>query len=209
MKIEMLERVRSQCGAQKCRAAFGMAALILLGGCASAPPLNFTPANVGLSATKHNAALISTTVTVAGAQEAKGKILAGTEGGIALLWKTALEDTIVRMAMFRDDAPTHLALVVKILQFDAPTMGLTMVTHATARYELIDRNSGAIVFSSDVQTDGRSEVGDDLMGANRVRLSVARSVQDNIADFLRQLASADLTTPVFPAQKQNAGGSQQ
>jgi len=184
------------------RAGVAIAALMLLGGCAAAPPINFSPPNIGLSAVKHNAALVSTTVTIAGRSEAQGKIIAGGEAVIPTMWKTALEDALVRMAIFRDDAPVRLALVVKILQFEAPTMGLTMVTHTAARYELIDRNSGAIVYTTDVRTDGRSPVGDDFMGANRARISISTSVQNNIADFLKQLETADLTKPMFPAQKQ-------
>ena len=64
----------------------------------------------------------------------------------------------------------------------------------------------AIVYSTDVKTDGRSPVGDDFMGANRVRISAASSVQTNIADFLRQLEAADLTKPMFPAQTQASPG---
>lgn len=190
------------------RLPLALATLGLLSGCATTPPpLNFTPPNIAMSAVKHNAALISTTVTAASGAEARGRIISGTEGVVAQLWKTSLEDSLIRMAMFRDDAPMRLALVVKILQMDVPTMGLTMVTQATARYELIDRNTGAVVYTTDVHTEGRSPVGDDFMGANRVRISLANAAQTNIADFLRQLETADLTKPMFPAQKQVAAGA--
>ena len=178
-------------------------ALTLLSGCASVPPLNFSPANIGMSRAKQNAALVATTVTIAGKSEAHGKIaLAGAEGNVAELWRTALDDAITRMALFRDDAPTRLSLVVKILKLDAPTVGLTMVTRTEARYELIDRNTGAVVYTTDVATDGRSPVGENFYGMIRARISAANSVQNNIAVFLQQLESVDLGKPMFPGGQQ-------
>ena len=187
--------------------AAALAALTMLAGCASVPAFNVSPANIGLSAVKHNAALVSTTVTVAGKGEATGRIYPGTETGIVPLWKTALEDSLVRMAMFRDDAPMRLSLVVKILRFEIPGAGITMITHTAARYELIDRNTGAVVYATEINTDGRSPAGDNFMASIRARISAANSIQNNIADFLKQLESADLTKPMFPAQKQSQAGA--
>ena len=179
------------------------AALSLLTGCATIPPLNFSPPNIATSQVRRNAALVATTVTLAGKSEAHGKIdVAGSENGIAALWKTALDDSLTRMAMFRDDAPTRLSLVVKVLRLDAPDLGLVMVTHTEARYELIDRNTGAIAYATDIATDGRSPVGDNFYGMIRRRISAANSVQNNIATFLRQLETADLSTSMPPASQQ-------
>lgn len=177
-------------------------AFAALAACNAPPPLNFTPNNVGLSQTKHNASLVKTTVTIASKEEAKGKIdAAGAEAGVAMLWQTALEDAMVRMALFKDDAPIRLSLVVKILELDMAGAGFTMKSSSIARYELIDRNSGDIVFTTDIETDGRSPAGEDFMGANRARHSINRAVQNNIAVFLQQLETADLTKPLFPANQ--------
>lgn len=46
----------------------------LLSGCASAPPLDFSPVNVGMSRVKHDAALVSTSVTAASKADRKGPI---------------------------------------------------------------------------------------------------------------------------------------
>lgn len=181
--------------------------LLALSGCASVPPLNFAPANVGMSQTKQDAALVAVTVTVAAKSEAKGKIqIAGAEGNVAELWKTALEDAITRMAVFRDDSPHRLSLAVKILKLQLPVAGVAMHTKTTARYELIDRNTGAIVFASDVESDGRSGGGENFYGAIRARISASNSVQNNIATFLQQLETADLSKPVFPAARQVQAG---
>lgn len=163
---------------------------LMLSGC-SVAPLNFTPSNVAPSATRHNAALLSTNVTVASKAEAKGKLnTAGTEADVSSLWKSSLDDALVRMAIFRDDAPVKLSLIVKIMELDLKNLGFDAKT--TARYELIDRNSGAVVFRTDIETDGKAS---DYVGNERARKSASRSVQANIEEFLKKIAAADLSTP--------------
>lgn len=177
----------------------------LLSGCASVPPLDFSPTNVGMSRVKHDAALVSTSVTAASKADRKGPIeIAGAETDVTTMWKTALDDTILRMAIFGDNSANKLSLAVKILKVDMPSFGLAMTTSTIARYELINRNTGDIVFSTEIETDGKVPLGDSLIGAVRARNSLSASVQNNISTFLQQLEAADLTKPVFPAQVQTA-----
>jgi hypothetical protein len=176
---------------------------LLLSGCASVPPLDFSPTNVGLSRVKHDAAMVSTSVTAASKTDRKGPIdIAGAENDITSMWKTALDDTILRMAIFRDDSSNKLSLAVKILKVDMPGAGFAMTTGTIARYELINRNTGDIVFSTEIETYGRVPMGDNFVGAIRARNSLSLSVQNNITTFLQQLESADLTKPMFPAKQQ-------
>jgi hypothetical protein len=183
---------------------FAVSILVMLAsGCASVPPLEFTPTNIGMSRLKHDAALVSTSVTAASKSDRKGPIdIAGAENDVTTMWKTALDDTILRMAIFRDEASKKLSLAVKILKVDRPGAGFAMTTHTIARYELIDRNTGDIVFSTEVETDGKVPMTDNFMGAIRARNSLSLSVQNNIASFLQQLETADLRKPMFPAQQQ-------
>lgn len=164
---------------------------LTLSGC-SVAPLNFTPANVTASSTRHDAALLSTNVTVASKAEATGKMnTAGMEADVASLWKSTLDDALIRMAMFRDDSPNKLSLIVKILELDSRGLGYGAAT--TARYELVDRNTGATIFGTDIRTDGAAS---DYMGTNRARKSASRSVQANIEEFLKQIERADLSKPL-------------
>lgn len=180
-----------------------LASSLLVTGCASVPPLEFTPTNIGLSRVKHDAALVSTSVTAASKTDRKGPIdIAGAENDVTTMWKTALDDTILRMAIFRDDSAKKLSLAVKILKVDMPGAGFAMTTHTMARYELIDRNTGDIVFSTQVETDGKVPMSDNFMGAIRARNSLSLSVQNNIGAFLQQLETADLRKAMFPAQQQ-------
>lgn len=160
---------------------------LLLSGC-SLPALNFTPAAVPQTVIRHDAALISTTVTVASPQEATGKLnTAGVEADVASLWKSNLEDVLLRMALFQDNSPTKVSLVVKILELDLRSLGFK--TRTTARYELIDRNTGKTLYTTDVQTE---EGASDYVGDIRVRKSASRSVQANIEEFLRRIATAEI-----------------
>jgi hypothetical protein len=167
--------------------AYAALSATVLTGC-SAAPLNFTPANVAASSKRHDAALVSTNVTIASAAEATGKLnTAGVEADVSSLWKSTLDDALVRMAIFRDDSPQKLSLIVKILELDLKNLGSDTAT--TARYELVDRNSGKTIFSTDVVTKGSAS---DYMGVERARKSASRSVQANIEEFLRQIQAADL-----------------
>ncbi len=172
---------------------------LLLGACSTPPPLNFSPPNVGHIGQKVDAALVSTIVTMGRPDEAKGKIdVAGFEGEVAALWKSALEDAFTRMAIFDDDSKRRLNLAVKVLKLDVPGAGFDMKTSTVARYELIDRQTGDIVFTTDVASEGVVPLGNNFMGAIRARESASRSVQNNISLFLQQLMTADLTRPMFP-----------
>lgn len=167
----------------------GLAVLgLMVSGC-SATALNFAPANVPTAVKRVNAALVSTNVTFASKAEATGKLnTAGAEADVASLWKSTLDDALIRMAMFRDDSPNKLSLTVKVLELDL--RGLGFGARTTARYQLIDRNTGAIVFTTDIKTDGHAS---DYVGVNRARKSANRSVEANIEEFLKQIATADLS----------------
>jgi hypothetical protein len=164
-----------------------LASAIVMAGC-SAPALNFAPNSVPSPNRKMDAALVSTIVTVAPKGEATGHIdTAGAEADVAALWKSTLDDAILRMALFRDDSSRKLSLTVKILELNLRNLGSNATT--TARYQLVDRNTGATVFTTDIKTEGSAS---DYVGVNRTRKSANRSVQANIEEFLKQLAAADL-----------------
>ena len=171
-------------------------------GCASLPPVNFSVPNIGVSSTKLDAELKSLTVSIASPDEATGEI----DPGIGIhtgSWKTALEEAFNKMAIFKDDSPRKVTLAVKILKFDTPSFGAGMTTHTSARYEIIDRSDGSIIFTTDISTTG--DVPFDYAFAARVRLleSINRSVQNNIIQFLQVLETVDMDKPMFPSNKIN------
>ncbi len=162
------------------------------------PPVNFAVSNVGYSETKVDAELKSITVSLASPEEKKGDLPAGAEGA-APLWQAALQDALNRMAIFRDDAGKRVNLSVKILAIDMPAFGASMTTKSIARYELIDRANGDIIYTQDISADGVVPFDYAFMGLVRVRESLNRSVQQNIAQFLQALETVDISKPMFPA----------
>jgi len=175
-----------------------VAVLAGLAGCQSLPPLNFSVPNVGYSQKKIDAELKSLTVTVARPDEKKGDLPAGVET-ITQYWQTAMTEGLNKMAIFRDDAPEKVNISAKILAVDAPSFGIAMETKTIARYEIIDRANGDIIYTRDIEAIGHVPGDYAFAGFIRVRESVNRSVQNNIAQFLQDLDSVDLSKPMFPA----------
>ena len=177
------------------------AALVIaaLSGCASNPPLNFSVPGVGVSSKKIDAELKSLTVTLARPDEAKGDIPAQAQHEVPQMWQTALTEAVNRMAIFRDDSPRKLNLSVKILAIDVPSFGASMTTKTIARYELIDRANGSIVYTQDVSATGTVPMSFAFAGVIRARESVSRSAQNNISQFLQALETVDASKPMFPS----------
>ena len=175
-------------------------------GCVSLPPVNFSAPNIGVSSTKLDAELKSLTVSIASPDEDAGEI----DPGIGIhtgSWKTALEEAFNKMAIFKDDSPRKVTLAVKILKFDTPSFGAGMTTHTSARYEIIDRSDGSIIFTTDISTSGEGPFklepfADDAVGSRSVD-GINRSVQKNIIQFLQALETVDMDKPMFPSNKIN------
>ena len=177
-------------------------------------PVNFSAPNIGVSSTKLDAELKSLTISVARPDEATGEIRPSPSvrpygefqpypiSLYAGLWKTALEEAFNRMAIFKDDSPKKVSLAVKILKFDTREWS---TTHTSARYEIIDRSDGSIIFTTDISTSGEGPIKIDplcdfgcAMGS-RVVDGLNRSVQKNIIQFLQALETVDIEKPMFPS----------
>ena len=193
--------------------------LLLSSGCIGTKrlPVNFSAPNIGVSSTKLDAELKSLTVSIASPGEATGEIrpfsFVRPYGEFqpypvslyAGLWKTALEEAFNRMAIFKDDSPKKVALAVKILKFQ--TISAFPAAHTSARYEIIDRSDGSIIFTTDISTSGEGPYklepfADDAVGSRSVD-GINRSVQKNIIQFLQALETVDMDKPMFPSNKIN------
>lgn len=179
-------------------------AAILLSSCGSIPPLNFSVPNVGVSNKKIDAEMKSMTITIARPDEKTGALPAGMENNVPQLWQTALTESLNRMVIFRDDAAMKVNLSVKILKLEVPGGGFSMTTNAAARYELIDRNTGGIIFAQDISSSGTTPADFAFAGIARIRESINRAVQNNITQFLQALETVDVKKPMFPAKGKGA-----
>ena len=170
-------------------------------GCASRPPMNFSVPNVGVSKKKIDAELRSMTVTIARPDEKSGNLPAGMEQIVPQLWQTSLTESLNKMAIFQDDASKKVNLSVKILKLDIPSAGFSMTTGTAARYEIMDRKTGDLIFAQDIQSTGVVPLDYAFEGLTRMRESINRAVQNNITQFLQALETVDASKPMFPVAK--------
>lgn len=71
-----------------------------------------------------------------------------------------------------------------------------------ARYELIDRATGSIVYTQDVSASGEVPFNYASAGVIRARESISRSAQNNIAQFLQSLETVDISKLMFPNKQE-------
>lgn len=176
-------------------------AAIFLSGCSGTlPPMNFSPPNVGLSQKKLNAEMKSLTVTIARPDEKTGDIPFWVEQMVPQQWNTALTESLNRMAIFQDDSTMKVNLSVKLLKLIVPSGGLSATTEAAARYEIMDRKTGDIIFTQDISSSGTTPSDYAFEWRARARESVNRAIQNNITQFLQALETVDVNKPMFPAK---------
>jgi hypothetical protein len=179
--------------------------LLLLGlaSCTTtAVTFNFSAPGIGPSTHKLDADLKAITVSIGRPDEMTGRICPCLNPQIAVaVWKVAVEEAITRTAIFNDDSPRRLSLQVKILQIDPTVTGTS--ASVEARYELIDRATGATIYSQNVSSTGTTPFFD-YPGMTRLIESVNRSVQNNISSFLMNLETVDLDRPISTAHSMSS-----
>jgi hypothetical protein len=175
-----------------------------LAGCQTVPPINFSVPNVGYSVKKIDAELKSMTVSIARADEKTGDLPAGMEMLVPQLWQSSLQESLNRMAIFNDDASSKVNLSVKILKLNMPSFGASMTTETSARYEIVDRKTGGIIYTQDISSKGEVPFNYAFLGLTRARESINRSVQNNITQFLQALETVDVSKPMFPTATASA-----
>jgi hypothetical protein len=183
---------------------------LLSTGCQTLPPVDFGVGAVGVSQKKIDAELKTISVQVAPKNKQKGDVdiqmleSAGTQAssGQAIIsaWQTSLQDAFARMAVFNDLSNRKLSLSVTVLKLDIPSMGINFETETIAKYELIDRATGDIVYTSDVAAKGSVAGSESFLGVIRARTAASNSVRENIKQFLRELETVDVAKPMFPAR---------
>ena len=87
-----------------------------------------------------------------------------------------------------------------VLKLDIPSMGISFETETIAKYELIDRATGDIVYTSNVVSKGSVAASEAFLGVIRARVAASNSVRENIKQFLRELETVDLSKPMFHAK---------
>ena len=187
----------------------------VLAGCAppQLPPLNFSVPNIGLSARPLDAEVRSLTVTLGRPDELMGLIdwehVDDTGGGaITAAWQNALQEALDRTLIFRDGGSKRVSVAVKVLklEFSRDWEFTESSAEAVARYEVIDRTNGDIVYTQEIAASGAEPFGyegltmdAEYISELRIRESINRAVQNNISLFLQAAETIDVTKPMFPA----------
>ena len=65
-----------------------------------------------------------------------------------------MEESLARTAIFRDDSPTKLTLIAKVLKFESPGSGVNFDTNMIMKYSFIDRNTGGTIYDTEVSSFG-------------------------------------------------------
>ena len=174
--------------------------VVLLAGCTTAPPLDFTVESVGMVSSRKNVELVSLTVGFAPKSQQKkvntyalGPVMANQ---VPSTWKEALQDALNRSLIFIDDADKKINLSVRITEF-AFTGIATVTATVTAIYEIVDRKNGDLLFAQEISAQGIVPVDYSLYGNARLAEAYNRGARNNIAEFINTLEQLDLSKPVF------------
>lgn len=169
-----------------------LSVLIWSGGCATVPPLNFTPVEVPHVSKQFDVDLRNVIVTVAHVGETKGPIDFNLEYSQIMpgLWQTSLVDALSRLSAFNDSSPTKVDLRVEILEFAVPPRGASMTTKTIARYEIVDRRDGKTLFAIEISSRFKVPFSYSIDGTVRATRSINKAVQANITKFLDHLIAA-------------------
>jgi hypothetical protein len=170
--------------------------VFFLVGCQTLPPLDFTVQDVGPLTNRKDAEMRSLTVGYAPQTQQK-RVESNHE--IPPIWKEALTDALNRSLAFRDDADTRVNVSVRIVELDVPAAGFDMATTAGAIYEIVDRETGDLLFAETITTEGVVPLDYAFVGVVRAMESVNRAVRNNIAEFINRLEDADIKTPIYEA----------
>ena len=89
-----------------------------------------------------------------------------------------------------DDARTKVTVQVKLLKFNAPAFGFDMETESIAKYQIVARNTGKVIYETEVTATGVAGLNENFPGATRWKKPVNRSGQNNIKAFISRLETA-------------------
>ncbi|KGQ40650.1 hypothetical protein [Gallibacterium anatis] len=171
--------------------------IFALNACTAPANLNFVPED-GLepvnSSQKINAEIKAITISNATKADQKGDIQTGIAGNqyeqsFKMTFKDALEEALSRVAIFRDDAPTKLTLVARVLKFDSPGMNTESKTYMITKYDFIDRNTGKTIYSTEINSLGSVPLSYAFLGTIRITEGRNRAVRENINHLITELKS--------------------
>jgi len=166
---------------------------VLISGCATqAPTLDFVPREVLPAKNKVNAELKSVTISIAKEDERLGETQVGFFGNqyeatFKPSFKDALEEALVKSAVFNDLSSHKVSIIAKIMKFESPGFSVNFDTSMIVRYEIFNRDNGELIFRRDIESQGAVPGDYAFLGA--IRYTEARNIagRNNITNFISAL----------------------
>ena len=98
----------------------------------------------------------------------------------------ALESSLKLHSMFNSENSSYV-VNADLKKLKQPFVGFDMKVTAYTDYELIEKESEKVVFSSEIITPYIATVGDAVLGVKRLRLANEGAIKANITEFIKQL----------------------
>jgi hypothetical protein len=157
--------------------------------CTSLPPLDFATTEAPAASHAIDAKLVA--VSVARAPDVAAKKVQADEL-IYPLWKEALSGALSSSKTFSDTAASEVKVAVQVIAVDAPEFGIAMTTKTSAKYDVTDAQTGAVLLSKVIDSTGVVPGDYNFMGIVRMQESINRSVRNNILEFIKMLQASGL-----------------
>lgn len=161
--------------------------------CMHVPPMDFVLHNSNIYSKNINADLKTIIVLVEPTEKRTG--LVQSEYGpvdislvkLCSLWNTSLKNYFAENLIFTDSSKTKVSLFVKISKLKVEPISLHFNTIIDARYVIINRSNGNILYSNIISTNAETPDNYILHGGARMKKSIELSAKLNIQKFLQSL----------------------
>ncbi len=169
----------------------GLVALVT--GCTQVPPMDFAPADVLPTGHKVDLGIKDISIAFGKKEERLGNIEVGFggnqyESSFKQSFEDALQEALIKSAIFNDLAENRALLVAKVLELDSPEMGISFETDFTVRYQLLSTSTGELLFTRDIASVGSVSADYAFLGAARYTEARNVAVRENIMLFLDSLS---------------------
>ncbi|NRP96218.1 hypothetical protein XMG59_002337 [Marinobacterium sp. xm-g-59] len=166
--------------------------VVIFAGCAQVPPLDFAPDDVLPTGAKIDRQVKDISIAFGKDDERVGYIEVGFggnqyEASFKSSFEDALQEALIKSAVFNDMADRRVLVVAKVLKLETPSMGVNFPTDFVVRYQLLDTSSGKLIFTRDIESTGEVEASYAFMGAARYTEARNIAVRNNILEFITSL----------------------
>lgn len=94
----------------------------------------------------------------------------------------------------RDDQTPHLLLHATLIKMDAPYLAFNITTTSTINYELTSQDGATMLWQETIMMPYTAPFSESFNGEERVRLSVEKSIRENVTHMLVALSQIKFAT---------------